>query len=62
MMVLPSDHLIKYNTMFVNTLSEGCAVAEKGANLVTIGITPDYPETGYGYIKFNSDKTDGQAY
>ena len=35
MMVLPSDHLIKYNTMFVNTLSEGCAVAEKGANLVT---------------------------
>ena len=62
MMVLPSDHLIKYNTMFVNTLSEGCAVAEKGATLVTIGITPDYPETGYGYIKFNSDKTDGQAY
>ena len=51
MMVLPSDHLIKYNTMFVNTLSEGCAVAEKGANLVTIGITPDYPETGYGYIE-----------
>ena len=39
MMVLPSDHLIKYNTMFVNTLSEGCAVAEKGANLVTMEIT-----------------------
>ncbi len=62
MMVLPSDHLIKYNKMFVHTLQEGCEIAEKGANLVTIGITPDYPETGYGYIKFNPDETDGQAY
>lgn len=62
MMVLPSDHLIKYNQMFVDTLSQGCNIAEKGANLVTIGITPDYPETGYGYIKFIPDQTDGAAY
>jgi mannose-1-phosphate guanylyltransferase len=62
MMVLPSDHLIKYNQMFVNTLKQGCNVAEKGANLVTIGITPDYPETGYGYIKFIPEQTDGIAY
>lgn len=62
MMVLPSDHLIKYNKMFVNTLKDGCEIAEKGANLVTIGITPDYPETGYGYIKFNPDEADGHAY
>jgi len=62
MMVLPSDHLIKYNQMFVNTLKQGAAIAEKGANLVTIGITPDYPETGYGYIKFIPEETDGIAY
>jgi mannose-1-phosphate guanylyltransferase len=62
MMVLPSDHLIKYNKMFVQTLREGCEIAEKGPNLVTIGITPDYPETGYGYIKFNPDASDGHAY
>ncbi len=62
MMVLPSDHLIKYNKMFLNTLKSGCEIAEKGENLVTIGITPDYPETGYGYIKFNPDETDGHAY
>lgn len=55
MMVLPSDHLIKYNKMFVNTLKEACEIAEQGENLVTIGITPDFPETGYGYIKFNSE-------
>ncbi|MDE7366140.1 MAG: mannose-1-phosphate guanylyltransferase [Lachnospiraceae bacterium] len=62
MMVLPSDHLIKYNQMFVNTLKQGCELAEKGANLVTIGITPDYPETGYGYIKFLPEQMDGHAY
>ncbi len=62
MMVLPSDHLIKYNKMFLNTLSEGCTIAEKADNLVTIGITPDYPETGYGYIKFNPDEVDGHAF
>ena len=53
MLVLPSDHLIKYNSMFLTTLKNACDVAEEDHNLVTIGITPDYPETGYGYIKFN---------
>lgn len=62
MMVLPSDHLIKYNQMFLNALKDGCGIAEKGRNLVTIGITPDYPETGYGYIKFRPDGSDGNAY
>lgn len=62
MMVLPSDHLIKYNQMFVSTLKQGCETAEQGPNLVTIGITPNYPETGYGYIKFLPDQMDGHAY
>ena len=62
MLVLPSDHLIKYNSMFLSSLKEACRVAEQGTNLVTIGITPDYPETGYGYIKFNPQSLQGQAY
>lgn len=62
MLVLPSDHLIKYNSMFLNTLKEACKIAEEDTNLVTIGITPDYPETGYGYIKFNSNECKGQAF
>lgn len=62
MLVLPSDHLIKYNSMFLSALKEACKVAEQGDNLVTIGITPDYPETGYGYIKFNPQSLKGQAY
>lgn len=62
MFVLPSDHLIKFNDMYVSTLKDALEVAEKEKNLVTIGITPDYPETGYGYIKFNADEKDGRAY
>ena len=62
MFVLPSDHLIKFNKMYLRTLQDACDVAEKNSNLVTIGITPDYPETGYGYIKFDSHVTEGRAY
>ena len=52
MLVLPSDHLIQYEEMYTDTLKQAIRVAEAGENLVTIGITPTYPETGYGYIKF----------
>lgn len=57
MLVLPSDHLIKYKAMFLDTVKKGCAVAEKGENLVTLGITPHRPETGYGYIKYKPGKS-----
>lgn len=62
MLVLPSDHQIKFNKMYLTTLKDACQVAEKGENLVTIGIMPDYPETGYGYIKFNTHEMEGRAY
>ncbi|MEA5093469.1 MAG: mannose-1-phosphate guanylyltransferase [Sedimentibacter saalensis] len=52
MIVLPSDHLIKQNQMFLDTLKTAINVAKEGDNLVTIGITPTYPETGYGYINY----------
>lgn len=62
MVVLPSDHLIKYNRMFLDVLKTASQIAKEAENLVTIGITPDYPETGYGYIKFNSQNSIGSAY
>lgn len=62
MIVLPSDHLIKSNEIFIDTFKEACEVATKGENLVTVGITPNYPETGYGYIKYDSANKDGAAY
>lgn len=62
MIVLPSDHLIKFSDLYINALKDACEVAAHHDNLVTIGITPDYPETGYGYIKFNSKVTEGRAF
>ncbi|KZL90189.1 mannose-1-phosphate guanylyltransferase [Clostridium magnum] len=55
MIVLPSDHLIKNNILFLNTLKSAIELAEKGDNIVTIGITPSYAETGYGYINFEEE-------
>ena len=60
MLVLPSDHLIGYEDIYVSTLKKAVKVAEQGKNLVTIGITPTYPETGYGYINFGKEA--GSAY
>lgn len=60
MIVLPSDHLIKYTSMFLTTLKDACAIAEENTNLVTLGIMPDHAETGYGYIKFYSEKDKNQ--
>ncbi|MCR5023718.1 MAG: mannose-1-phosphate guanylyltransferase [Lachnospiraceae bacterium] len=62
MMVLPSDHLIKYGKMYQNTLHDACRIAEFDNNLVTIGITPDFPETGYGYIRFDPDELLGRGF
>lgn len=60
MVVLPSDHLIKYNEIYIDTLKEAVEVAKEDNNLITIGITPSYPETGYGYINFERDAGDNR--
>lgn len=62
MLVLPSDHLIKFNAMFIDTLKQAVKIAEINNNLVTIGITPTYPETGYGYINFAVNEYENGAY
>lgn len=62
MLVLPSDHLIKFNGMFLDVLKNAVEVAEEEHNLVTLGITPNVPETGYGYIKFNPNAKKGEAF
>lgn len=59
MMVLPADHHIRNTDAFLDILREGVRQAGSGA-LVTIGITPTYPETGYGYIK--ASPGEGSAY
>ena len=47
---LHSDHYIKKESRFLTVLQNGIKLAKKG-RIVTLGITPTYPETGYGYIE-----------
>ncbi|TAL38020.1 MAG: mannose-1-phosphate guanylyltransferase, partial [Spirochaetes bacterium] len=54
MIVLPADHFIKRDEEFASVLRTAVEQAQSG-KLVTIGIKPEYPETGYGYIKALKD-------
>ncbi|MCM0649677.1 mannose-1-phosphate guanylyltransferase [Clostridium swellfunianum] len=51
MIVLPSDHYIEGDKMFIDTLSQAVEIAERRRGLITIGVSPTRPETGYGYIE-----------
>jgi mannose-1-phosphate guanylyltransferase len=51
MAVLPADHVIPDEKKFQQVLSDAFAVAERGRVIVTIGIKPNEPATGYGYIQ-----------
>ncbi|MCK9197934.1 MAG: sugar phosphate nucleotidyltransferase [Syntrophales bacterium] len=51
MAVLPSDHLIADEDNFRHVLAAAADMAARGNHLVTIGIRPTGPETGYGYIE-----------
>ena len=49
--VAPSDHLITKEEIFLKTITKGLEFTEKHSSLLTIGIKPSRPETGYGYIQ-----------
>lgn len=52
MVVMPSDHVIQEPKAFQRVLDHAVKVASQSDALVTIGISPTHPETGYGYIQF----------
>jgi len=51
MVVSPSDHLITNNELFKDTVLAAAKIADERNGIVTLGITPTYPATGYGYVK-----------
>ncbi len=56
MVVLPSDHLIKDLVEYERIIKLAVEIADESRSLVTIGIKPEFPETGYGYIQmFNEE-------
>jgi len=50
LLVLPADHAVRDTAAFVEVVERATAAARAGW-LVTFGVTPDRPETGYGYIE-----------
>ena len=48
--VVPADHVIDDTALYVRTIRDAAAMALREQALVTIGIEPQFPETGYGYI------------
>jgi len=55
LLILAADHLISNQQAFANAVAEACELAQEG-KLVTFGITPTAPETGYGYIESSGHK------
>lgn len=53
--VAPSDHLITDESAFVETAQLALEETTSSPNLVTLGIRPSRPDTGYGYIQFEED-------
>lgn len=60
LLVMPADHVVTDVAVFQDTVRQAARLAEAGA-IVTFGITPDRPETGYGYIQAGAALEDGAA-
>jgi len=60
--ILPADHIIKNIDDFHNTLKAAAKFAYESKGLVTIGITPTRPETGYGYIQIDEAKIEDNIF
>jgi mannose-1-phosphate guanylyltransferase len=54
--VTPSDHLILKESEFLEVIKKAADQAKSQDKLITLGITPTRPETGYGYIQFHTEK------
>lgn len=57
--VAPSDHLILNDGEFTSMIADEFKFVEKHNTLLTLGIRPNRPETGYGYIQMSETKLDG---
>lgn len=61
LLVLAADHVIEDTQAFETAVKQAISLAENG-KLITFGIVPTAPETGYGYIKRGAPAADSQGY
>ena len=62
LIVAPSDHVILKAQAFRDALTEACGFAERQGALLTLGITPTRPDTGYGYIQYATAPAQGRVH
>ncbi len=58
--VAPSDHLILNSAEFEKNITESLEAASRNNCLITLGIKPSRPDTGYGYIQFTEETLDNE--
>ena len=56
MIITPADHYIKDEAGFVRILNSAVRCADETGKLVTIGINPTFPSSGFGYIRYNKNE------
>lgn len=61
LIVSPSDHLIQNDELFRQCIESAASIADQKDGIVTIGITPKHPATGYGYVQTAEEVKIGQA-
>lgn len=52
MIITPADHLIQQENKFFKAIKKALSAANEPGRLVTLGVKPNRPETGYGYIQY----------
>lgn len=55
MVIVPSDHLILNEALYIEKIKDAVNLAEKEKGIVTLGIPPTRPDTGYGYIEYEKN-------
>lgn len=60
LLICASDHLIKEEKLFESVVNLGFTISESESVIVTLGISPDRPETSYGYIELGELFHDGE--
>lgn len=62
LLIAPADHLILDNEGFEKTCTKAIGFVQKNDALLTLGIQPTYPNTGYGYIQYEIENGENNVY
>jgi len=60
--VSPSDHLVLKEVAFIEVMNSALDFASKNDVLLTLGIQPSRPDTGYGYIQYDEENVNGETF